>query len=198
MGQVTIDISASIDGFIALPDDSSGPIHDWYFDGDIENARNPFFRTSSESAPVIVENLTRAGAVICGRRTYDLTNGWDGNHPLGDVTCFVVTHDMPSEIPDGSTAFEFATDGMENAIDRAIAAAGDHDVYVMGGASVMWQALSTQRVDRFHLHLAHVLIGDGVRLFDGIETVEGRWPIDVTLDRQIDAPGVTHLYFDID
>ena len=95
MGQVTIDISVSIDGFIASPDDSSGPIHDWYFDGDVENEQNPFFLTSPESAPVIVENLTRAAAVICGRRTYDLTNGWDGNHPLGEVTCFVVTHDPP-------------------------------------------------------------------------------------------------------
>jgi len=197
MGQVTIDISSSIDGFIALPDDSSGPIHDWYFDGEVVNEQNSFFRTSPESAPVIEEDLTKAAALICGRRTYDLTNGWDGNHPLGAVTCFVVTHDPPHGVPDGATTFEYVTDGIDGAVDRAVAAAGDGDVYIMGGASVMWQALAAQRVDRFQLHLAHVLIGDGIRFFDGMETLGQRWPIDVTLARQIDAPGVTHLFFDV-
>ena len=198
VAQVIVDISVSLDGFIAQRDDTSGPIHDWYFDGDVANQTNPFFQTSPESAPVVADNLASAGAVLAGRRTYDLTHGWDGDHPLGEVACFVVTHEPPGDVPDGATTFTFVTTGIDDAIEQAKQAAGEEIVYIMGGASVVWQALAAGLVDEFHLHLAHVFIGDGVRLFDDIGDPGGTWPIGVSLIRQVDAPGVTHLFFGVD
>ena len=122
--KVVLDISMSLDGLIAQSDDDAGPIHEFFFSGDTEH--DGIFRTSGATTMVVKETIDSSGAVITGRRTYDLTNGWEGNHPMR-VPCFVVTHDVPTDVPDGATEFTFVTDGIDNAVRQAKAVAGGKD-----------------------------------------------------------------------
>lgn len=188
---VIVDISMSLDGFIARPDDASGPIHDWYFAGDTAQPGSDFFRTAGASTDILAETLAATGATITGRRTYDLTGGWGGHHPAGDGPVIVVTHAPPAVVPSGPTPFTFVDD-IHRAIDRATALAGSKDVFVMGGASVIGQALETGRVDEIHVHVASVLIGKGVRLID-----ELGGEIQLRQTRAVEAPGVTHLRYQV-
>jgi dihydrofolate reductase len=83
------------------------------------------------------------GAVVVGRRMYDVTNGWGGSSPFGP--CIVVTHRIADQ-PDPSSGFEFV-EGVEAAIDRAREIAGAKDVVTGGGASIAQQALRAGLVD---------------------------------------------------
>lgn len=101
VSRVILDISMSLDGLIAQSDDDPGPIQEFLFSGETE--LDGMFRTSGATTEVFREFIDSAGAVITGRRTYDVTNGWEGNHPMRVpcfvVPCFVVTHDVPTDVP---------------------------------------------------------------------------------------------------
>ena len=129
------------------------------------------------------------GAFVTGRRTFDITNGWGGSPPLG-VPAFVVTHTVPQEWVYEGSPFTFVTDGVESAVERAKAVAGDKDVAV-GAASIAQQCLQAGLLDEIHIDLVPVLLGDGVRLFDHL----GTGPIELQRTRVIEAPDVTHLTF---
>ncbi len=189
MSKVILDISMSLDGLVAQPDDDPGPVHEFFFAGGTED-ENGIFRTSGATTEVLRESIAAAGAVVTGRRTYDLTNGWGGDHPMR-VPCFVVTHDPPADVPDGPTRFTFVTDGIESAVRQAGAAAGEKDVSIMGGASIARQALESGLLDELRIHLAPVILGGGIRLFDGLA------PARIRLEqlRVIEAPGVTHITY---
>ncbi len=133
MSKVVLDISMSLDGLIAQPDDAPGPIHEFFVSGETEHDGS--FRTSGATTEVVRESIESAGAVITGRRTYDLTNGWEGNHPMR-VPCFVVTHDVPTDVPDGPTQFTYVTDGIDSAVGQAKAVAGEKDVSIMGARAL--------------------------------------------------------------
>lgn len=186
-----IDISTSLDGFIARPDDASGPIHEWYFTGDTAQPDNDFFQTAGASTDVVAENLATTGATITGRRTYDLTGGWDGHHPGGDAPVVVVSHSTPDKVPAGPTSFTFVDD-IRQAIRQATAFARDKDVYVMGGASIIAQALETGLVDEIQVHVTPVILGEGVRLIDHLDR-----EVRLRQTRIIEAPGVTHLRYQV-
>ena len=188
MSKVILDISMSLDGLIAQPDDDPGPIQEYLFSGETEH--DGIFRTSGATTEVFREFVDAAGALITGRRTYDLTNGWGGNHPMR-VPCFVVTHDVPTDVPDGPTHFTFVTDGIHSAVRQAKAVAGEKDVSIMGGASIARQSLGAKLLDEIQIHLAPVIMGNGIRLFDGLD------PGQIRLEqlRVVDAPGVTHLTY---
>jgi dihydrofolate reductase len=188
MSRVILDISMSLDGLIAQPDDDPGPIHEFYFSG--ENEHDVVFRTSGATTEVVRESIDSAGAVITGRRTYDLTHGWEGNHPMR-VPCFVVTHDVPTEVPVGTTHFTFVTDGIESAVRQAKAVAGEKDVSIIGGASIARQVLGARLLDEIQIHLSPVILGDGIRLFESLDT--GRIRLEQL--HVIQAPGVTHLRY---
>jgi dihydrofolate reductase len=158
MSKVILDISMSLDGLIAQPDDAPGPIHEFFFSGETEH--DGIFRTSGATTEVVRESIDAAGAVITGRRTYDLTNGWEGNHPMR-VPCFVVTHDVPTDVPDGPTQFTYVTDGIDSAVRQAKAVAGEKDVSIMGGASIARQALEAKLLDEIQIHLSPVILGTG-------------------------------------
>lgn len=146
-------------------------------------------KVSRASANLLRENQGAVGALVTGRRTFDITHGWGGNPPLG-VPAFVVTHAVPQEwVYDGSP-YTFVTDGVESAIAQAKAVAGEKNVAV-GAASIAQQALAAGLLDEVHVDLVPVLLGGGVRLFDHI----GAAPIELERTRVIDAPGVTHLTF---
>jgi dihydrofolate reductase len=208
MAKVIVALTMSLDGFIAGPGDAverplgdgGRALFDWYFDGDTPIRRYqeaerrgvpvPPFRLSRASAAVFEELTERGGAVVTGRRTYDVANAWGGNGPLPGLPLFVVTHHVPDQVPRGESRYTFVTDGVERAVERAKAAAGDRDVSLMG-ASVPQQALKAGLLDEIQIHLVPLLLGGGVRLFDhlGSETVE------LETIRVVDAPGVTHLRF---
>ena len=129
---------------------------------------------------------------MTGRRTFDLTNGWGGRHPL-DVPVFVVSHTVPQQQQEWvypRSPFKFVTDGLQSALEQAKALAGDKDVGVVG-ASLVQQCLRAGVLDEIHLDLVPVLLGDGVRLLDH----PGTEPIELESTRVIEGVGVTHLTF---
>jgi dihydrofolate reductase len=199
MGKVRTGHATSLDGFIAGPND--GPeasmgeggerLLAWYFGGDTEYrlpGTEVVFKVSSQTADYLRETSTTTGALVTGRRTFDLTHGWGGGHPLG-VPVFVLTHSVPQEwVYDGSP-FSFVMDGLESAVAQAKSVAGDKDVGVIG-ANLVQQCIRSGLLDEIHLDLVPVLLGDGIRLFD--QTAE---PIELESTRVIEGAGVTHLTF---
>jgi dihydrofolate reductase len=200
MGKVTTGLSMSLDGFIAGPNDGrERPLGEggerlfaWYSSGDTEYGlpgTEMVFRVSPQSAELLREAHTKMGAFVTGRRTFDITNGWGGNPPLG-VPTFVLTHTVPQEwVYDGSP-FTFVTDGVESAVEQARAVAGEKDVAV-GAASIVQQCLKAGLLDEIHVDLVSVLLGGGVRLFDHL----GTGPIELERTEVVEAPDVTHLTF---
>ena len=126
---------------------------------------------------------------MTGRRTFDLTDGWGGRHPL-DVPLFVVSHTVPQEWVYERSPFTFVTDGLESALEQAKAVAGDKDVGVVG-ANIVQQCIRAGLLDEIHVDLVPILLGDGVRLLDHL----GTEPIELEITRVIEGAGVTHLTF---
>lgn len=163
MTKLVLDISMSLDGYVTAdrrtPDEPLGAggeaLHDWLLDG------------SEEDHAMLAEAGAGTGAVITGRRNYeDSIRWWGADGPTGDarLPVFVVSHTRPDELPeDGVYVF---CDGIEEALAQAQAAAGDRTVCVMGGAEVAQQYLKAGLVDEISIHLAPVLLGGGLRLFD--------------------------------
>jgi dihydrofolate reductase len=198
MSKVVIDMSMSLDGFVAGPDDGSAHplglhggehVFDWYFSGKEERG-HPLFRPEPGANRDEVDRMfAESGAFIFGRRTYEITNGWDGKHPVNGAPTFVLTHEPPADYPRGPSNLTFVTDGIASAIRQARAVAGDKDVK-LGGASPCKQALAASLCDELIIHLAPVLLGGGVRLFDAL-------PDGVRLEKlsASDGPFATHLRY---
>jgi dihydrofolate reductase len=202
MGKVTVDISMSLDGFIAGPNDSvENPlgdggerIHEWVYDLASWRERHGIAggRTDTD-AEVLDEAFENTGAVVIGKRMFDVANGWGDNPPF-HMPAFVITHDAREKlVKEGGTTFTFVTDGIESALDQARAAAGDKDVSVAGGANIIQQYLSAGLLDEIQIHLVPVLLGEGIRLFDQL----GAEQMELERTRVIESPGVTHLRFRI-
>jgi len=200
MGKVATGLSMSLDGFIAGPNDGPGRplgeggerLFEWYSAGDTEYGlpgTEMVFTVSRQSAEMLRGAHAGMGAFVTGRRTFDITGGWGGSPPLG-VPTFVVTHAVPDEWVYEGSPFEFVTDGVERAVERAKAVAGDKDVAV-GAASIAQQAIRAGLLDEIHVDLVPVLLGDGVRLFEHL----GAEPIELERTRVIEGAGVTHLTF---
>ena len=198
MGKVATGLSMSLDGFIAGPNDGpESPLGDggerlfaWYSGGDTEYrlpGTEMVFMISSQSAQLLREAHTKMGAFVTGRRTFDISNGWGGNPPLG-VPTFVVTHSVPQEWVYEGSPFTFVTDGLESAVEQARAVAGDKNVAV-GAASIVQQCIRAGLLDEIHIDLVPVLLGDGIRLFDHL----GTGPIELESTEVIEGAGVTHL-----
>ena len=149
------------------------------------------FKVSSASADLLREVFAECGALVSGRRTFDITNGWGGTHPIGEhIPIFVVTHSVPEGWDYEGTPFTFVTDGVESAVEQARAAAGEKNVAV-GAASIVQQCLRAGLLDEIHVSLVPVLIGGGVRLFDHL----GPEHIELERTRVIEDPDVTHMTF---
>ena len=200
MGIVRTGLSVSLDGFIAGPNDSpEAPMGvggerllAWYAAGDTEYrlpGTEMVFMVSAGTAEYLAETRRTTGALVFGRRTFDLTHGWGGKHPL-DVPVFVVTRSVPQDRVYEGSPFTFVTDGLESALEQAKAVAGDKDVGV-GAASVVQHCIKAGLLDEIHIDLVHVLLGGGVSLFDHL----GTGPIDLESTKVIEGAGVTHLTF---
>ena len=201
MGKVVFNMTMSLDGFVAGPNDGPGnglgdrgeQLFDWYFKGDTEiklSEGTPVLRVSKQSAEIIRNAVQSYGAGIWGRKTFDITGGW-GGHPPGEP-CFIVTHHVPQEWVREGSPFIFVTDGVESAIRQAKQAAGDKDV-VLCTASVLQQALRAGLVDELDIDVAPVILGDGVRLFDHLADRS----IKLEKIQAIDAPLVAHMKYHV-
>jgi dihydrofolate reductase len=174
---VVLVATMSLDGFIARPDDSVGPLFDWFSAGEVDvhagDEERPF-RTAPESATWMREQWGRARSGVIGRRLFDHTNGWGGRPPAGE-SVVVLTHSVPTDWPHYGTApFTFVTEGVEAAVTTARGLAGDGDVTVTAG-DVGGQALAAGLVDEVEIDLAPVVLGRGKRFFgaDAPEVVLG-------------------------
>ncbi len=198
MANVLTALAVSVDGFIAGPDDSTeqplgksgSRLFDWFFQGDTPSKFYRQFQMSALSARFFDTFTSRCGAIITGRRTYDLVNGWSGTGPLPGAPLFVLTHSEPVEPPAGDPPYVYVTDGIESAVEQAKAAAKEKDVGVMGSAGVQ-QCLRSGLLDEIHLHLVPVLLGSGIRLLDHL----GPDLIELECIGVVDAPGVTPLSY---
>lgn len=187
MAKLVLVFSMSLDGFIAGADIGTEQpmgrggerLHDWMF-------------TSNDAvdAEMSDEQAKRPGAVVLGKRTFDL-----GLEPWGDtpypVPSFVLTHERREPLTMKSGTFTFVNDGIESALQQARAAAGNRDVIVMG-ANVAQQYLKAGLVDEIVLQLVPVLLGAGTRLFDHT----GPDAIELKASRVIQTPFVTHLRYE--
>jgi dihydrofolate reductase len=202
MAKVVLDISMSLDGFIAGPNDGpENPLGDggerlfkWYSSGDTDfvmPSGEMVFKVSAASAGLLKEVCSTAGALVTGRRTFEIANGWHGRHPL-DVPVFVVTHNAQQKWVEPGSPFTFVTDGVESAIQQAKAVVGGKDVAV-GAASIAQQCIRAGLLDEIVIDLVPVLLGGGVRLFEHL----GSEPIELERTRIIDTPDVTHLIFSV-
>ncbi len=209
MAKLTLDISMSLDGFIAGPsqtlDEPLGKggeqLHEWAFAAksfrEIHGLSGGETNVDSE---VVEESLRNVGATVMGRRMFSGGEGpwendpnadaWWGDDPPFHHPVFILTHHAREPVTkQGGTTFTFVTDGIESALEQARAVAGDKDVAVGGGANVARQYLEAGLLDELQIHLVPVLLSDGVRLFDNHLGPERR-ELDCT--RVIESPAVTH------
>jgi dihydrofolate reductase len=195
MSKIVALMSMSLDGFVAGPNDGVGEVFDWYTNsGNVEfqtGGSDPMtFRVSAPSAEHLRSLWGELGAVVTGRRTFEVAQGWGGNHAWGPA--FVLTHEIPSGWPRPHSTVHFVTAGIESAVTQAKAAAGGKNVAVHG-ADTIQQLLNAGLLDEMNIDVAAVLLGSGVRLFDHLEGM----PAMLGNPRTIAGVGVTHLRYPI-
>ena len=195
MSSLVAIMSMSLDGFVADAGDGVGEVFDWYMNsGDVEfntGGGDPMtFRVSPASAEHLRKLWSELGAVLTGRRTFEVADGWGGNHAWGPA--FVLTHAVPDGWPRPGSTVHFVTDGLESAVRQAKAAAGGKNVAVHG-ADTIQQLLNAGLLDELCVDVAALFLGSGVRLFDhlaGTPCVLGNPTV-------VQGVGVTHLRYPV-
>lgn len=192
-GKVTADISVSLDGFVAGPNDDVDRLHQWLYD--LRSWREPHGLEGGEEgrdAEVMDEAFRNVGALVMGRRMFDLVPDAWGDEPPFHAPVFVLTHRAREPLPkEGGTTFTFVTEGVESALEQARAAAGDKDVSIAGGASAIQQFIDVGLLDEIQLHVVPVLLGEGIPLFANL----GTGPVELERTRVIESSDVVHLKF---
>ena len=209
MGQVKVELSMSLDGFVAGPNPSleeplgagGERLHEWVVR--LASWRAPHGLEGGETGPdddIFAESLASTRAVVMGRKMFSggsgpwaddpKADGWWGDDPPFHAPVYVVTHHERETVEKaGGTSFTFVTDGVEAALDRARDAAGGGDVLIAGGADVAQQALAAGRVDRLQLHVVPLLLGGGTRMFADGE------PQALEQTQVVPSTQVTHLTY---
>jgi dihydrofolate reductase len=211
MTTVLLDISVSLDGYVAGPrptlqaplGEGGELLHEWVFG--LEAWRRPHGLEGGETnqdSDVVAEHVARIGATVMGRRMFSngegpweddpKATGWWGEEPPFRMPVFVVTHHARAPLVLGETTFTFVTEGVETAIALAREAAGDKDVAIAGGASVAQQALAAGLLDELQLHVVPLLLGGGTPLFG-----DRGAPLGLQLTRVVASPAVTHLRYGV-
>jgi dihydrofolate reductase len=209
MPRLVCNISMSLDGYVAGPDATLDEplgrggerLHEWAFR--LKTFRETHGTKGGETGPdddIVKEWVEGSGAVVMGRRMFSggagpweadpNAGGWWGDEPPFRAPVFVLTHHRRERVEKGGgTSYAFVTDGIEAALEQARAAAGDKDVQLGGGADVVRQYLNAGLLDELNVHVAPVLLGGGVRLFDGVT------PSELELVRVVESPYVAHLRY---
>jgi dihydrofolate reductase len=185
-------MSMSLDGYVAGPNDKPGNpggdgfvrLHEWGLTADGE------FRRSGPAAEVLGE-MAAAGAVLAGRRTAEQVDHWGGDHNGQGIPVFVASHRPPDPAVANYPLVTYVTDGIDNAMAQAKAAAGDRHVHVIGAFTAQ-RAIEAGLLDEVQVHLVPVLFGGGRRLFD---VLPSRVELDIV--RVIDTPEATHIRYRI-
>ena len=192
MSKVVAIMSMSLDGYVADVSDGVAEVFHWYTSGDVEihtGGSDPMtFSVSELSAGHLRALESEVGAMLTGRRTFEVAQGWGGNHAWGPA--FVLAHEIPAGWPRPNSTVHFVTDGLESAVQQAKAAAGGKAVGVHG-ADTIQQCLNAGLLDELHVDLAAVLLGSGVRLFDHLTGT----PALLGDPDVIQGVGVTHLRY---
>jgi dihydrofolate reductase len=198
---VTTDLAISLDGFIAGTDvtlenpggDGAAPLFEWIHD--LASRRQRQGMTGGEEnreSELMREWFDATGAVVMGRMMYDTGEEFWGDNPPFRTPVFVLTHrPRPTLVKAGGTTFTFVTDGIHSALDQARAAAGDRNVDIAGGARTVRQYLSEGLIDELQLHVVPALLGEGLRLFEGL----GAGRRNLKPVRVVDTPLATHLKY---
>jgi dihydrofolate reductase len=209
MSLVRFQLSVSLDGYAAGPNQSEQDplgvggerLHEWVVP--LEAWRRPHGQEGGEinaSTTVMEEAQRNVGATVMGRDMFGggpgpwpddpPWSGWWGDNPPFHTPVFVLTHHprAPLEMA-GGTTFHFVTDGIESALQQARQVAGNQDVVLGGGASVVQQYLAAGLVDEFDLAIVPILLGDGTRLMENLGDLR------IEQVRAIEAPGVTHVKY---
>ena len=188
-------MSMSLDGYVADENDGVTEVFDWYFSGDVEvpiasPTMSMTFRVSQPSADHLKGLMAEIGAMLTGRRTFEVADGWGGEHPWGPA--FVVSHDVPEGWPRPGSTVQFVTDGIESAVAQAKSAADPKSVGVHGAQTIQ-ECLDAGLLDEIHVDLAAVLLGSGVRLFDHLADT----PVVLGNPTVATGVGVTHLRYPV-
>jgi len=213
MTRLTLDISMSLDGFIAGPNQTleeplgkgGERLHEWVTR--LEAWREPHGLEGGETnadSEVVTEALAAAGAIVMGRRMFSGGEGpweddpnpdaWWGYNPPFHVPVFILTHhERETVVKEGGTTFTFVTDGIESALEQARAAAGDKNVALGGGADVVQQYLKAGLLDELQIHVVPLLLGGGVSLFGSLDIDQA----ELEQTRVIASPSVTHLRYSV-
>jgi dihydrofolate reductase len=209
MTKLVTDLSVSLDGYVAGPSPSleqplgegGERLHEWALA--LESWRRPHGLeggVTNASSAVVEEMVAGGGAFLMGRRMFSggegpweddpKANGWWGEEPPFHAPVFVLTHHErePLELQ-GGTTFTFVTEGIEAAHELARQAAGEKDVVVAGGASLVQQYLAAGLLDELNVDLVPILLGGGTRLLDGPSGIE------LECVRVVGSEGVTHLRY---
>lgn len=210
MAKLRFEISMSLDGYVAGPNQSEEDplgeggeaLHEWALK--LASWRQAHGMEGGEvnaSSGVMDELQQGVGAGLMGRNMFgggpgpwdedEPWNGWWGDEPPFGFPVFVLTHHEREPLVLGETTFNFVTDGIESAYEQARAAAGEDEVMINGGAKVVQQYLAAGLVDEARINLVPVLLGGGERLFDGL----GDERPELELERTVAAPEVTHLRY---
>jgi dihydrofolate reductase len=194
MTKVVAGITTSLDGYITGPNDGPGRglgdggerLHYWVFGGPWSYDEEPRGEATGADKEYLDGAVARGGAVVGGRNTYEAAQAWGGQNPFG-VPFFIVTH-RPEEAPAGA-GFTFVN-GLDEAVARAREAAAGKDVYVMGGADVIRQALRAGLLEELSISIAPVVLGGGKRLFDDFDET-------LMLEhlRLLQSPFATHITY---
>jgi dihydrofolate reductase len=208
MSQLLLDISMSLDGYVAGPepslDDPLGRggerLHDWVLaTREWRQAHGVEGGETNADSDVVAEYVARQGATIMGRKMFSggagpwaedpNPRGWWGDEPPFHHTVFVLTSHPREPLALADTTFTFVTDGIESALAQARDAAGDKDIAVAGGADVAQQYLRAGALDELQIHVAPLLLGGGTRLFEGVAG-------DLEATRVMESPtGAVHLRY---
>jgi dihydrofolate reductase len=179
MGDLIANMSMSLDGFVEDADGGVDEVFGWC-------ATVP---EGSASADYRRDAQARVGALLCGRRLFDLAKGWGGRHPI-DVPVFVVTHRVPDDWAHPDAPFTFVIDGVASAVEQARVAAGDRDVAV-ASPDITRQCLDLGLLDAIAVDLVPVLLGAGKPFFADL----GRTPVGLDDPTVVAGLGVTHLLY---
>jgi dihydrofolate reductase len=201
MGQVIVDMGMSLDGFVAGPNagpenplgDGGTRIHRWMYDVESWRGRQSLAGGQiNQDDEVVKESYARVGAYVMGRRMFDEGEvAWPDPPPFRAPVYVLTNRAREPWVRQGGTTFTFVTDGIESALEQAREAAGEKDVRVAGGANTVQQFIEAGLVDEIQIHLAPVLLGEGIRLFERI----GAEHVELESTRVIDSPNVTHLRY---
>jgi dihydrofolate reductase len=211
MAKLICSITTSLDGYVAGPHQSADNplgeggihLHDWAF------PTKTFLSMHGDGAggetgindDVLREGFENVGATIMGRNMFgpvrgpwglDPWKGWWGDNPPYHHPVFVLTHHAREPLAmQGGTTFHLVTDGIESALAQARKAAGDKNVMLGGGASIIQQYLTAGLLDELEIHLVPLLLGAGARLLDHVDVRN----VKLEPVRTLEGPGVAHLKY---